>query len=76
MVPDRIQEATKTPIKRKIRIGMIPGVIPLTIPSWISSHVENDEQYEITTFRTESTYQDYRRPDHVEFVRSLEGTEC
>ena len=28
--------------------------------------------YEITTFRTESTYQDYRRPDKVEFVRSLE----
>ena len=27
---------------------------------------------EITTFRTESTYQDYRRPDSVEFVRSLE----
>lgn len=27
--------------------------------------------YEVTTFRTESTYQDYRRPDQVEFVRSL-----
>ena len=27
--------------------------------------------YEITTFRTESGYQDYRRPDHVTFVRSL-----
>lgn len=31
-----------------------------------------EEQYEITTFRTESTYQDYRRPDKVTFVRSLE----
>ncbi|MDR2832820.1 MAG: CCA tRNA nucleotidyltransferase [Streptococcaceae bacterium] len=31
----------------------------------------NEEEYEITTFRTESTYQDYRRPDKVEFVRSL-----
>lgn len=30
-----------------------------------------DEQYEITTFRTESTYQDFRRPEKVEFVRSL-----
>lgn len=30
------------------------------------------ESYEITTFRTESTYQDYRRPDEVVFVRSLE----
>jgi len=28
-------------------------------------------EYEITTFRTESTYQDFRRPDKVEFVRSL-----
>src|SRR5699024_1957460 len=28
--------------------------------------------YEITTFRTESTYQDFRRPDSVTFVRSLE----
>lgn len=28
--------------------------------------------YETTTFRTESGYQDYRRPDHVTFVRSLE----
>ncbi|MGX7195488.1 CCA tRNA nucleotidyltransferase [Enterococcus olivae] len=34
--------------------------------------LENDDKYEITTFRTESTYQDFRRPDHVEFVRSLE----
>jgi len=27
--------------------------------------------YETTTFRTEATYQDYRRPDSVTFVRSL-----
>ncbi|KRM55993.1 CCA tRNA nucleotidyltransferase [Lacticaseibacillus sharpeae] len=27
--------------------------------------------YEVTTFRTESTYQDFRRPDAVTFVRSL-----
>ncbi|EEI70038.1 MAG: CCA tRNA nucleotidyltransferase [Lentilactobacillus hilgardii] len=27
--------------------------------------------YEVTTFRTESGYQDYRRPDKVTFVRSL-----
>ncbi|MGQ5709038.1 CCA tRNA nucleotidyltransferase [Lactobacillus sp. PSON] len=30
------------------------------------------ESYEITTFRTESGYQDYRRPDHVTFVQNLE----
>lgn len=34
--------------------------------------LDHGEGYEITTFRTESTYQDFRRPDHVEFVRSLE----
>lgn len=31
-----------------------------------------DDSYEITTFRTESGYQDFRRPDKVTFVRSLE----
>ncbi|WP_409301347.1 CCA tRNA nucleotidyltransferase [Peribacillus sp. SCS-155] len=30
------------------------------------------KSYEVTTFRTESGYSDFRRPDHVEFVRSLE----
>ncbi len=29
------------------------------------------ESYEITTFRTESGYQDFRRPDHVTFVHNL-----
>lgn len=28
--------------------------------------------YEVTTFRTESTYKDFRRPSDVRFVRSLE----
>ena len=32
---------------------------------------EQSEQYEVTTFRTESTYTDYRRPDAVDFVRDL-----
>ncbi|KIL79906.1 CCA tRNA nucleotidyltransferase [Bacillus badius] len=30
------------------------------------------EGYEITTFRTESEYKDFRRPDKVSFVRTLE----
>ncbi|MFD0897567.1 CCA tRNA nucleotidyltransferase [Loigolactobacillus binensis] len=33
--------------------------------------LQQDAAYEVTTFRTESTYQDFRRPDHVTFVRSL-----
>nr|WP_268913106.1 CCA tRNA nucleotidyltransferase [Lentilactobacillus sp. SPB1-3]MCZ0977246.1 CCA tRNA nucleotidyltransferase [Lentilactobacillus sp. SPB1-3] len=34
--------------------------------------LDHGNGYEVTTFRTESTYQDYRRPDEVTFVRSLE----
>jgi tRNA nucleotidyltransferase (CCA-adding enzyme) len=30
------------------------------------------QSYEITTFRTEGEYQDYRRPIEVEFIRNLE----
>ncbi|WP_295747643.1 CCA tRNA nucleotidyltransferase [uncultured Limosilactobacillus sp.] len=33
--------------------------------------LDHDTGYEITTFRTESGYQDFRRPDNVTFVRSL-----
>ena len=50
---------------------LFPKTIDIGIEHGTVLVLENDEQYEITTFRTESTYQDYRRPDHVEFVRSL-----
>ncbi|EAD0297774.1 CCA tRNA nucleotidyltransferase [Listeria monocytogenes] len=33
---------------------------------------ENNEFYEVTTFRTEETYEDFRRPSEVTFIRSLE----
>lgn len=33
--------------------------------------MQQETAYEVTTFRTESGYQDFRRPDHVTFVRSL-----
>lgn len=33
--------------------------------------IENKQTYEVTTFRTESEYQDFRRPDKVTFVKSL-----
>ncbi|MBC1482412.1 CCA tRNA nucleotidyltransferase [Listeria sp. FSL L7-1509] len=33
---------------------------------------ENKENYEVTTFRTEGAYEDYRRPSEVTFIRSLE----
>lgn len=33
--------------------------------------VYQSETFEITTFRVESEYSDFRRPDHVQFVRNL-----
>ena len=34
--------------------------------------IYHQDSYEVTTFRTEGTYQDFRHPDSVTFVRSLE----
>ncbi|MGM0212594.1 CCA tRNA nucleotidyltransferase [Enterococcus sp. AZ109] len=48
--------------RRTIDIGIQHGTVMV---------ITDDATYEVTTFRTESTYQDFRRPDHVEFVRSL-----
>lgn len=53
----------------------IKGLFPKTIDTGIKhgtvTVLYNSESYEITTFRTESGYQDYRRPDHVTFVQNL-----
>lgn len=51
---------------------LFPKTIDIGIEHGTVLALVDDEQYEITTFRTESTYQDYRRPEYVEFVRSLE----
>ncbi|GCF92799.1 CCA-adding enzyme [Enterococcus florum] len=48
--------------RRTIDVGIQHGTVMV---------ITKEATYEVTTFRTESTYQDYRRPDHVEFVRSL-----
>ncbi|MHC5267564.1 CCA tRNA nucleotidyltransferase [Enterococcus sp. LJL98] len=53
----------KSIFPRTIDVGIDHGTVLVLV---------EEEGYEITTFRTESTYQDFRRPDHVEFVRSLE----
>lgn len=52
--------------------ALFPRTVDVGIEHGTVLVLEEEEQYEITTFRTESTYQDFRRPDHVEFVRSLE----
>ncbi|MHC5218031.1 CCA tRNA nucleotidyltransferase [Enterococcus sp. LJL128] len=56
-------EEIKQIFKRTVDVGIEHGTVLV---------LHGEESYEITTFRTESTYQDYRRPDSVTFVRSLE----
>lgn len=51
--------------------GIFPKTIDVGIEHGTVMVLWKDASYEITTFRTESTYQDFRRPDTVEFVRSL-----
>lgn len=57
-MPNEIKEI----FKRTIDIGIEHGTVMV---------LENGESYEITTFRTESTYKDFRHPDSVTFVCSL-----
>lgn len=56
-------EEVKSIFKKTIDVGIQHGTVVVLFHS---------EPYEVTTFRTESGYQDYRRPDEVTFVRSLE----
>lgn len=56
-------EEIKALFSRTVDVGIEHGTVMI---------LKGDASYEITTFRTESTYGDHRRPDTVEFVSSLE----
>lgn len=56
-------EETKQIFSRTVDIGIEHGTVLV---------LEGEEEYEVTTFRTEDIYVDYRRPSAVSFVRSLE----
>lgn len=56
--PEEIKEI----FDRTVDVGIEHGTVLV---------LTKDSEYEITTFRTESTYKDFRRPDSVSFVRSL-----
>ncbi|MGT2716467.1 CCA tRNA nucleotidyltransferase [Streptococcus respiraculi] len=56
-------EETKAIFSRTIDVGIEHGTVLV---------LEDHGEYEITTFRTEDVYVDYRRPSQVAFVRSLE----
>jgi tRNA nucleotidyltransferase (CCA-adding enzyme) len=47
---------------KTIDVGAVHGTVIV---------LHEGEQFEVTTFRTEEGYEDYRRPSHVEFVTSL-----
>lgn len=55
-------EEIKRIFKRTVDTGIEHGTVMV---------LDHGTGYEVTTFRTESRYQDFRRPDHVTFVRSL-----
>ena len=55
-------EETKHIFERTIDVGIEHGTVLV---------LEDNHEYEVTTFRTEDIYVDYRRPSHVTFVRSL-----
>ncbi|TVP91646.1 MAG: CCA tRNA nucleotidyltransferase, partial [Alkalibacterium sp.] len=49
-------EEIKRLFKKTVDVGIEHGTVMVLM---------DGESYEVTTFRTESTYQDYRRPDSV-----------
>lgn len=55
-------EEIKKIFKRTVDTGIEHGTVMI---------LDHGTGYETTTFRTESTYTDFRRPDEVTFVRSL-----
>lgn len=56
-------QETKKIFDRTVDVGIEHGTVLV---------LEQGGEYEVTTFRTEDVYVDYRRPSSVSFVRSLE----
>lgn len=55
-------EEVKEIFPKTVDIGIEHGTVLVLV---------NQQSYEITTFRTEGEYQDYRRPKEVSFIRNL-----
>lgn len=56
-------EEIKKIFDRTVDVGIEHGTVLV---------LHKDKRYEVTTFRAESQYKDYRHPDKVEFIRSLQ----
>lgn len=63
---DIATSATPTEIQ-----AIFPKVIPVGIEHGTVIVRYNHQSYEVTTFRTEASYSDFRHPDQVEFVASI-----
>ncbi|QIZ09701.1 CCA tRNA nucleotidyltransferase [Priestia megaterium] len=63
---DIATSATPDEVKR-----IFPKTVDIGIEHGTVLVLVNNGGYEITTFRTESDYQDYRRPKEVTFIRNL-----
>ncbi|MEY2192254.1 CCA tRNA nucleotidyltransferase [Neobacillus sp. BF23-41] len=63
---DIATSATPEEVKR-----IFPKTVDIGIEHGTVLVLVNNGGYEITTFRTESDYQDYRRPKEVTFIRNL-----
>ena len=53
-------------------IATFPKTIPTGLQHGTVTVIHESENYEITTYRTESAYEEYRRPSQVQFVTELE----
>lgn len=71
-----LKEPTDWDITTSALPGEVKALFPRTYDTGIQhgtvTVVENDRNYEITTFRTEGAYVDHRRPEKVEFTSSIE----
>ncbi len=61
---DALPETVETLFEKTVDVGKEHGTIIVLI---------DDIPFEVTTFRVESEYTDYRRPDSVAFTKELEG---
>jgi len=63
---DIATSATPAEVKK-----IFPKTVDIGIEHGTVLVLVNNGAYEVTTFRTESEYQDYRRPNEVTFIRNL-----
>lgn len=54
-------------------MSVFPKTVPVGIEHGTVMVIFGSEQYEVTTFRSESEYDDFRHPNEVQFITSIEA---